>query len=119
MQSQDTIINRYRIDPNIELKSRLEYENLLIPNDRSNDIYTDLAKNNDPFCAAKIGAVEAMSLRCFLLAKQKGGPTNYNLISKLLHVNAGVFPVSQESFDSFNEEFISHVEDLDFFDEKV
>jgi len=115
METRDLVIERYRIDPNIKFKTRQEYEGMHIPDDRANDIYSDLARNNDPFCAAKIGMVEAMSLRAFLLGRQNKTPTNYNSVARLLHVNAGVFPASQESFDLFNQEFISHVRDLDFF----
>ena len=107
-------LHKYKIDPDINLKSHKEYEDLRLPVDKSNEVFRHLIKKKEPFCAAKLGMVETMSLRRFLLGKQLKTPTNYQPVANLMYVNAGIFPPDQASFDNFNEEFISHVRDLDF-----
>ena len=105
---------KYKIDPNVDLKSHKDYEDLRIPIGESNELFRSLVKTDEAFCVAKLGMVETMSLRRFLLGKQLGSPANYNPIANLMYVNAGIFPPEQSEFDRFNEEFLSHIKDLDF-----
>ena len=108
-------LKRYLTNPELEINTHQEYEDSRLPFEEANEMFRRLTHDGIPFCAAKLGMVETMSLRRFLFAKRDEKITNYESIAHLMFVNAGIFPPEQSHYDSFNEVFLSHVQDLDFF----
>jgi len=84
----------------------------LLSKEEANIAFSKEVLNGNPFCAAKIGMVEAMSLMHYF---QHSEPRTYSGVGNLMFVNAGIFPPEAKSFDEFNEEYLDHIKDLDFF----
>jgi hypothetical protein len=108
-------INKYIIDERINIKEFKEYEGSRASFSQINNSFSNLLKNGEAFCAAKLGTVEVMSLRQYLIGKEGETPTDYRPVARMMHINAGIFPPSQEGFDEFNDIFLSYLGDLDFF----
>lgn len=108
-------LKKYLINPELNLRTHKEYEDSKHSHEKVNDTFRSLVRNSVPFCAAKLGMVETMSLRRFLLGKTHNRLADYRQIAGLMFVNAGIFPPTQTEYDLFNETFISHLSDLDFF----
>ena len=106
---------KYVIDKLCSVKSYEEYQSLQMKPEESNDLFGRLVKENEPFCAGKMGFVEIMSLNRQLTALSKGEQTDYTGVAQMLFFNAGVFPASVANYDKFNEVYLSHIPDLDFF----
>ena len=68
-----------------------------------------------PFSAAKMGMVEIMSVDHYLRQKSHQRDRTYRGVGQLMYFNAGIFPATVESFDEFNEIYLSYFSDLDFF----
>jgi hypothetical protein len=92
-----------------------EYKNKCLSSEELNIELKALVLNGTPTSAAKMGMVEAMSVYHYLLRKEKGHKTEYHGIGQLMFVNAGIFPPTVESFDQFNETYLSYFSDLDLF----
>jgi len=103
--------NQYVIDKNITVKSYEEYQKLQMKMEDSNSLFKKLVKDGSSFCAGKMGFVEMASLNHFLSHEER----NYAGIGQLMFVNAGIFPPTVGDFDDFNEEYLSHIPDLDYF----
>ena len=92
-----------------------EYKNKCLSPEELNIELKALVLNGTPTSAAKMGMVEAMSVYHYLLRKEKGHKTEYQGIGQLMFINAGIFPPTVESFDQFNETYLSYFSDLDLF----
>ena len=80
---------------------------------QGHDLVSALVRRNEPFLAARIGAVELSCLR-FHLEKRGAKKAAYSRkIRTTMANNAGFFPADDASLDAFAELFLKHVAQVD------
>ena len=92
-----------------------EYKALSLEAKELNLRLREAAYLQTPFSAAKMGMVEIMSVDHYLRQKRHQRDRVYHGVGQLMYFNAGIFPATVESFDEFNEIYLSYFSDLDFF----